>query len=352
MSSVSWFAKALAPWYREHHRPLPWRATRDPYRIWLSEVMLQQTRVDQGIGYYHRFLEAFPTVHDLAAASEREVLRLWQGLGYYSRARNLHAAARQVVREHGGRFPADHAALRALPGVGDYTAAAVASIAFGLPEPVVDGNVYRVLARVFGIADPIDSTTGRRTFRELAARLLDPADPGTHNQAVMELGALVCTPRNPACSACPLAARCIARKQDRIAGLPVKQGRTRVRDRWFHYVWVEQDGGIFLRERPAGDIWQGLWEPPLIEGTRQLGTRAMATALKELTGSSPWKLQGPLHEVRHVLSHQHLHTRFWTAEAPAGLRPPKDWQLVPLKELGRYPLPRLVERWVEMHLRG
>ncbi|MCB0795505.1 MAG: A/G-specific adenine glycosylase [Flavobacteriales bacterium] len=344
MSARSWFSEQLLSWYEEEHRDLPWRRTKDPYRIWLSEVMLQQTRVEQGVGYYERFLDAFPTVHALAAASERKVLRLWQGLGYYSRARNLHAAARQVVLEHGGRFPADHTALRALPGVGDYTAAAVASIAFGLHHAVVDGNVYRVLARVFDIDTPIDSTEGRRRFRDLASSLLPATDAGTHNQAVMELGALICTPRKPGCTNCPVASWCLALAQDRVASLPVKQGRTRVRDRWFHYIWVQKGDFAYLQERPAGDIWQGLWEPPLIEGRRKLGTRAVTSALQELTGEGSWRLIGPQHKVRHILSHQHLHTRFWTAELPEGVHVPASWVAIPKRALDRYPMPRLVER--------
>ena len=346
MSSVSWFAKALAPWYREHHRPLPWRATRDPYRIWLSEVMLQQTRVDQGIGYYHRFLEAFPTVHDLAAASEREVLRLWQGLGYYSRARNLHAAARQVVREHGGRFPADHAALRALPGVGDYTAAAVASIAFGLPEPVVDGNVYRVLARVFGIADSIDGTSGRRTFRELAARLLDPADPGTHNQAVMELGATVCTPKNPDCRHCPLQARCAALATGTVGQLPVKAGKAKSRGRYFNYLHITDGNRIYMRQRTGKDIWQGLYELPLLESPGPLTRRSLKAALDHAFGSG-WTIGDEEMEQRHVLSHQVIHAVFWQVEPPPQAALPVEWKRVGRRKLGQLAVPRVIERWME-----
>ncbi|MBK6829719.1 MAG: A/G-specific adenine glycosylase [Flavobacteriales bacterium] len=263
--SRAWFTKALLPWYAEHKRPLPWRETRDPYRIWLSEVILQQTRVEQGREYWHRFVETYPTVAELAAATEDQVLRLWQGLGYYSRARNLRTAAKQVVEEHMGGFPDSYEGLKGLKGVGEYTAAAIGSIAFGLVEPVVDGNVYRVLARVFGIDTPIDSTAGRKQFRELAAALIDHEQPGEHNQAVMELGATVCTPLKPTCGECPLARKCIARATDRIDKLPVKTGKTKVRTRHFNYLHIERGDKTFLRKRTGKDIWHGLYELPLIE---------------------------------------------------------------------------------------
>lgn len=345
MSSLSWFSAALQPWYREHQRPLPWRRTREPYRIWLSEVILQQTRVDQGLAYWERFVERYPTVADLGRASEDEVLKLWQGLGYYSRARNLRTAAQQVVQAHKGRFPADHKALLGLKGVGDYTAAAIGSICFDLCEPVVDGNVYRVLSRVFGLSTPIDSTAGRKEFRELAARLMDPARPGDHNQAVMELGATVCSPKDPKCAACPLEARCIAKATGRIAELPVKAGRTKVRTRHFNYLHIASAKGTFLRKRIEKDIWQGLHEFPLIESTGKLGPKKMEQALAERFGKG-WTLgkrEGP---VKHVLSHQVIQAIFWTVEAPHGFRAPVDWVRVPEETMSGYAVSRLMERYI------
>lgn len=340
MSSHSWFSRALLPWYRENQRPLPWRTTADPYRIWLSEVILQQTRVDQGTAYWHRFVECFPTVEDLAISTEQQVLKLWQGLGYYTRARNLRTAAQQVVQDHGGRFPADHAALLKLKGVGDYTASAIASICFGIREPVVDGNVYRVLARVFGIATPIDSTAGKKEFRALAAELIDPQHPGDHNQAVMELGATVCTPNRPRCGDCPLARKCIAKAEGRIAGLPVKAKRAAVRDRHFNYLWIETDQGILFRQRGPGDIWQGLWELPLIETGR--AARA-ATLQKEAGLSAAKKLEGP---VTHVLSHQRISATLWQA-AWNGSPLPKEWKPMAPKALKKLPMHRLMERLLD-----
>ncbi len=346
MSTASPIADALLPWYRENRRPLPWRDTRDPYAIWLSEVILQQTRVDQGRAYWHRFMERYPTVQDLAAASEDEVLRLWQGLGYYSRARNLRTAARQVVAEHGGRFPADHAALLGLKGVGDYTASAIASICFGIPEPVLDGNVYRVLARVFGIATPIDSTAGRKEFRALAAELIPTDHPGDHNQAMMELGATVCAPRDPDCDACPLVRRCVAHARGNMTEYPVKAGRTKIRKRHFNYLIIPAGDGLILQKRQGRDIWQGLYEPPLIETARAIGERTLLQELrtilpggKEIRGRSP--------RIKHILSHQHIQAVFWHIDADLGGQVPASWEQVGKAALEGRALPRLIERYLQ-----
>jgi len=346
MSTRSWFSRALVPWYRENRRALPWRDTRDPYRIWLSEVILQQTRVDQGTAYYLRFVERYPTVGHLAAASDGAVMKLWQGLGYYSRARNLLAAARQVMQVHEGRFPDTVEGLRDLKGVGAYTAVAIASIAFDRPVAVVDGNVYRVLSRVFGIDTPIDSTAGRKAFAELADGLVDPDHPGDHNQAVMELGATVCTPRAPACERCPLAHRCIARKEGRIGALPVKAGRTAVRDRYFHYLILTDERSIVLRQRTGKDIWRDLYEPPLIETPGPATRKAIAQAAAELVGG-PVALGRNAGPVKHVLSHQVIHARFWTVEHAGPERLPPGWIRVDRTALGRHAVPRLIERYLE-----
>ncbi len=349
--STAWFTKALLPWYAEHRRPLPWRETFDPYRIWLSEVILQQTRVDQGMAYWHRFVERYPTVAQLAAAPEDDVLRLWQGLGYYSRARNLRTAALQVVKDHGGEFPAEYDRLKGLKGVGEYTAAAIGSISFGLVEPVVDGNVYRVLARVFGIGTPIDSTAGRKEFRALAATLMDPKQPGDHNQAVMELGATVCTPKKPLCGKCPLAGKCIARKTDRIAELPYKAEKTKTRTRDFNYLHIEGKGGIVLTQRTSKDIWQGLWELPLIETEKATKPKRMAAELEQRYGPG-WKVTGIHGPVKQVLSHQVIQAVFWKVTVPKGTSLPKEWVLVKWEAVDRYGLHRLMERYLGDQLTG
>lgn len=345
MSSRSWFSHKLLPWYRAQHRPLPWRETRDPYRIWLSEVILQQTRVEQGLGYYLRFTERWPTVAELASADENEVLKGWQGLGYYSRARNLLAAARQVMEEHGGRFPDSHAGLLGLKGVGDYTASAIASISFHRPDAVVDGNVYRVLARVFGIDTPIDSTAGRNQFKALAMELLDPAHPGDHNQAVMELGATVCTPQSPDCPHCPLHEKCTALATGKITNLPVKQGRAKTRDRFFNYLCIRTPDGLYMRQRGAGDIWQGLYELPLVESGKPLAARGMALALGKALGAG-WTVGKGDARPPHVLSHQVIHAAFWKVLPPRKFIPPENWCAVPADKLAELAVPRLIERWM------
>ena len=258
-------ASRLLEWYGREGRDLPWRRTRDPYRIWISEVILQQTRVAQGMSYYHRFLELFPDVAALASAPEDLVLKCWQGLGYYSRARNLLAAARRIVETHGGVFPTAYADVRALPGVGDYTAAAICSIAYEEPCAALDGNVFRVLSRLYDLDTPIDTTSGRRTFAALADSLIDRQRPGLYNQAIMDFGALCCLPAQPRCTECPLRDRCLAFAARTVDVRPVKQGRTAVEPRYFNYLHVECGDELVLRRRGAGDIWQGLYEFPLIE---------------------------------------------------------------------------------------
>ena len=343
MSNDSFQARILH-WYRLNGRDLPWRHTRDPYAIWLSEVILQQTRIDQGRDYWQRFVHRWPRVDDLAAASEDEVLLMWQGLGYYSRARNLLAAARQVVAM--GGFPADFKELKALKGVGDYTAAAIASIAFGLPVATVDGNVYRVLSRHYGIDTPIDTTAGRKTFAALAQSLLPVDQAAAFNQAMMDFGATCCTPRSPRCSQCPLEDTCEALHSHRVDQLPAKLKSARVTTRYFQYVYLRCDGCTAIHRREAGDIWQGLYEPVLYES-------ATATAPGELRamphldiapGARPVEL---CHAVKHQLTHRTIYADFYllaTGSRPA-LPPGYFW--IEERERDRYAMPRLVERLLE-----
>ena len=260
-------SQILQFWYDRNRRDLPWRRTRDPYLIWLSEIILQQTRVAQGMDYYLKFAERFPDVAALAAASEDEVLKLWQGLGYYSRARNLHTAAIQVMEgECRGQFPSRYSALSRLKGVGPYTAAAIASFSADEPVAVVDGNVYRVLARLFDIPTPIDTTAGQKEFQALATQLLDPQHPGLHNQALMEFGALQCTPLSPHCDTCPLSGKCLALANRTVGERPVKAGKVKVRERRLHYYLFKYKDTLWVHQRGSGDIWQGLWEFPVTEG--------------------------------------------------------------------------------------
>ncbi|WP_129650570.1 A/G-specific adenine glycosylase [Alistipes senegalensis] len=344
MNSV---ADILLDWYAREGRDLPWRRTRDPYRIWLSEVILQQTRVAQGTEYYLRFTERFPDVASLAAAPEDEVLKLWQGLGYYSRARNLHAAARQVVERFGGRFPVALEEVRSLRGVGDYTAAAICSAAYDAPCAVVDGNVYRVLARLFDLDAPIDSTAGKRAFAELAQLQLDTAHPGRYNQAIMDFGALRCIPSSPRCEACPLAGRCLALAAGTVAARPVKQSKTKVRDRWFNYLHISSGDRTLLRRRERRDIWQGLYEFPLIEteGPAELPELVRLPQFRELLGDAPWHLVRSIPLPKHQLSHQTLHAVVHRIET-LSLTPAAAAMAVPTVALGDYAVPRLIDRYL------
>lgn len=335
------FSDILLDWYRKNGRDLPWRATADPYRIWISEIILQQTRVEQGKAYYDRFLCRFPTVDALAAAPEDEVMREWQGLGYYSRARNLHAAAKSLA---GKPFPRTFEALKKLKGVGDYTAAAIASIAFGEPCAVVDGNVYRLLSRYFAIDTAIDTAAGKKGFAALASELLDPACPGLYNQAAMDFGALQCVPVSPRCDRCPLSGGCAAFAESRAGALPVKKGKVKTRDRYFHYfIAVSDDGRCFIRKRAGGDIWRGLWEFPLIETASSAGLEKVAATpqWRVLFGKHKPKVSVVRQGVRHLLTHQRLFADIYRAVLPAGADIPGHIS-VPTSTLDNYAFPRLL----------
>lgn len=306
------FSDTIIRWYHLHKRDLPWRTTRDPYRIWLSEIILQQTRVNQGWSYYEKFVAAFPTVFDLAQADEETVLKLWQGLGYYTRARNLHQAAQIIVQKHHGVFPQEYSQILQLPGIGPYTAAAIASIAFDQPQAVVDGNVYRVLSRVFGIPTPIDSSAGQKEFKNLAQQLLDPSRPGEHNQALMEFGALHCTPANPLCESCVWISHCVAHQQNLVSQLPIKIGKTNIQSLWFHYlVLLSDDGKTLLYKRTEDGIWKNLYEFPKITGSRSVSLSRKR--IQQQLGSVVVKDIVLVNKkpVIHKLSHRHLHLHFW-----------------------------------------
>ena len=304
------FTTAILTWYAQNKRHLPWRQGRDPYLIWLSEIILQQTRVAQGLPYYQRFVQAFPDVFGLAGAEEEEVLRLWQGLGYYTRARNLHQCARIIVDEYQGLFPETMAALLTLPGIGRYTAAAIASLAFNEPVPVVDGNTYRLLARYFGDETDISSSAAFNHFYQLSQSLLDSQNPGDYNQAVMEFGALYCVPRQPDCGQCVLQQGCVARARGRQALLPVKKRKTKTRTRNLFYLLVVSGDKLLMRQRPPGDIWQGLYEPVLIEH----GSTTTLASLQHPVLTTINNLGLPVvrdeKNIRHQLSHQRLNVNF------------------------------------------
>ena len=371
------FANTIISWFRENGRALPWRETRDPYAIWLSEIILQQTRIAQGWEYWERFMAQYPTVQDLAAAHEDEVLKLWQGLGYYSRARNLHTAAKQIVAL--GHFPDTLEGIKQLKGVGDYTAAAIGSFAFDIPAAVVDGNVYRVLARYFGIDTPINSTQGKKEFAALAQSLLPSSKASdfqsslslvaAYNQAMMDFGAIQCTPQSPKCLLCPLAETCEAMRTNRVAELPVKQKTMKVKTRHLSYIYIRCKGKTAIHRRGEGDIWQGLWEPfnasDIAEACASpssaqvsLSSIKFSTSLTKLS-SFKKELAADLHlsnvdalqllaqDVKHVLTHRILFADFYLLETEARPQLPDDYIWIKEEEIEDYGIPRLIELLLE-----
>ena len=336
------FALTLLHWFRENGRDLPWRQTRDPYAIWLSEIILQQTQVKQGWAYWERFMRRWPTVEQLAEASEDEVLREWQGLGYYSRARNLHFAAKQIVAL--GGFPTTIEGIKGLKGVGDYTAAAIGSIAFDLPAAVVDGNVYRVLSRHFGISTPINSTEGKKEFALLAQELLPTSNlksqSSNYNQAIMDFGAIQCTPASPDCMNCPLMESCVAFRKGRVAELPVKLKTLKVQERRLTYVYIRYQGETAIHRRGEGDIWQGLYEPLLIENGEFSVLNSCVPPVASDKRSSAQLIKK---NVKHVLTHRILWTDFYLWEPAERPQLPEDDFWIKEAELDDYAKPRLIE---------
>jgi A/G-specific adenine glycosylase len=344
-------SKALTNWYKIHKRSLPWRKTADPYKIWVSEIILQQTRVNQGTDYYHQFIEKFPDIRSLANADQDEVLKLWQGLGYYNRARNMHHTARYVLQNYDGELPANYNELLNLKGIGPYTAAAIASFAFDEAVAVVDGNVKRVLTRVFGIKEPINTTKAEKTIQEIANQTLDTDSPGEHNQALIEFGALQCVPKKPACSSCPLSEICEAYNQNMVQSLPVKSPPKKKKNRYFYYLVINHSQKyIFINKRTQKDVWNSLYEFPLIE-------REKRTDIEALTQSKEWgtllNATKPLitnisNEYKHVLSHQNIFATFLEIQ----IKKPTDFLIqnytsIDREELGEYAVSRLIERYLQ-----
>lgn len=340
--------RTLLDWYAENKRELPWRETADPYLIWISEIILQQTRVAQGYDYFLRFVRRFPDVVTLAAASEEEVMKYWQGLGYYSRARNLHAAAKSM----NGVFPKTYREVRALKGVGDYTAAAICSIAYNMPYAVVDGNVYRVLSRYFGIDTPIDSAEGKKVFAALAEEMLDKSSPATYNQAIMDFGAIQCTPQSPACMFCPLADSCVALAAGKVSKLPVKAHKTKTSNRYFNYIYVRMGACTFIHKRTEDDIWKNLFELPLIESDREWTEEEFlqSPAFRSLiaAGETP-VVRAVVRNVKHVLSHRIIYASFYEVELPEDSRSFSAYQRIPAGDLEHYPVSKLIHAFLKKY---
>lgn len=345
------FAQRLLAWRETHPRTLPWKAHPDAYTIWLSEIILQQTRVEQGLPYFERFREKYPTVEALAHAPEDDVMKLWEGLGYYSRARNLHGTAKMVASELGGRFPETFEGLLQLKGVGAYTAAAIASFAYNLPHAVLDGNVFRVLSRYLGIELPVDSTEGKKLFARRAQELLDKEEPAAYNQAIMDFGATWCTPRKPQCSDCPMSPDCQAFQQGLVEQLPVKSKKLEKKDRFFHYLVLRVNDQTLVRKRTEQDIWQQLYEFPMIERealTYDLDVLAQTPLWKELIGTTPYAAQQIVGPFRQILTHQHVTALFFEITLQRKQLPNTPLFIgVERKNLNNFAFPKVIDRYLK-----
>lgn len=339
------FTRELLEWHETIDRPMPWKNTKDPYAIWLSEIILQQTRVAQGTKYYEDILEKFPTVGDLATAEEDEVLSAWKGLGYYSRARNLHAAAKSIVNDYNGVFPSSYSDILSLKGVGPYTASAIASFAYDLPYAVVDGNVYRVLSRFFGIEDPIDEAKGKDLLYALAQECMDQEQPGIYNQAIMDFGALQCKPQSPNCHLCPMEERCYAFQQEMVDVLPVKAKKIKVTSRHFNYFLISEGEQTLLRKRSRGDVWQGLYEPPLIETSPSISKKQLAHEASLYFGKdiTPSKLNQSSTK-KQKLTHQHITVTFYNLDISVKKN---GYKWFPMKNLSQVAMPKVVDLYFE-----
>ncbi len=343
-----YFTKGLLRWNtKENNRLMPWKGEKDPYKIWLSEIILQQTRVEQGWNYYNRFITTFPDIKKLAKAPEQKVFKLWEGLGYYTRCKNLLATANYIAREKNGKFPGTYDELLDLKGVGTYTAAAIASFAFNLPHAVVDGNVYRVLSRFFGIEMATGTTTGKKFFTELAEELLDKKHPGIYNQAIMDFGAVICKPKNPLCIQCPLKTRCIARLKGKIDELPVKAARLTKKKRWFYYLIFEYNGKIYIRKRGAKDIWENLYEFVLVETERPITMENIKATdiFKKIAGKGMPSILQVSEMFRQQLTHQTIHSCFIRLKLKNAPQL-KDYKAVGYRELSRLPFPKIITAYL------
>lgn len=349
MDTYSSLRNSLLEWYKTHKRELPWRDTSDPYKIWVSEVILQQTQVIQGTGYYYRFINRFPDVASLATADEQEVLKYWQGLGYYSRARNLHFAAKQIVDEHNGCFPESYSNILALKGVGEYTAAAISSIAFNKPYAVVDGNVSRVLSRLFLVQEPINESSGKSIIKQLADELLDKSNPGTFNQALMEFGALHCKPANPKCSTCTLSDFCLAFQKNLTTGLPLKTKKAKQKKRYFLYYVIIDKNLTWISKRTKNDIWKGLYEFPLLESDTVPADEAILHSLNTIffKPDSTFEVKYISEEYSHILTHQIIKARFIVIESKDAPINSEGFLQIKKSGISDYPVSRLMEKFLE-----
>ena len=342
---MDFFSSKIIKWYSQHKRELPWRNTKDPYKIWLSEIILQQTQVKQGLPYYQKFIKTFPRVSELANANEEEVLKLWQGLGYYSRARNLHFAAKQI--HQAGFFPKEYKDIIRLKGVGEYTAAAIASFAFKLPYAVVDGNVFRLLSRFYGIDTPIDTSRGKKEFSEIAQTLLVKKEPDTHNQAIMEFGSQMCKPKQPNCNSCPLRDECVAFANNTIHLLPVKKGKVKVKTVFFEYFFFKMNGYTLVNKRADDGIWQNMYEFPLITTEELKNTEEILNhnQFESWVKGIDFSIES-ISEFKHILSHRKINARFWEIKCQSTL-PASDFKKIKIETIDKLAVSRLIEKFIQ-----
>ena len=341
------FSNTLIMWYLLNKRDLPWRKTTDPYFIWLSEIILQQTKIAQGTSYYLKFIDRFDTISQLSIANEDEILKLWQGLGYYSRARNLHHTAKFISNQLNGIFPKEYKELIQLKGIGDYTASAILSICYKKPHATVDGNVYRVLARYFGISTPINSPKGIKEFKKLAQLILDHKRPGTHNQAIMEFGAIVCKPQNPDCIICSLNHSCFALQKKKTKELPVKTNKVKVKNRFFNYLVVDNNKQTVLKQRTGKDIWKNLFEFPLFESSAEISAKELTCSVtfKNFIGDQKYNLKKfNSSQIIHKLTHQKLYTTFWIIEMEDEMKDGVSWE-----NLSNFAIPTLIQNFIDRY---
>jgi len=345
------FSAQLLFWYKNNHRDLPWRNTRNPYLIWISEIILQQTRVNQGYQYYLRFIERFPDVKTLAGAKEEDVLKLWQGLGYYSRARNIHHAAQQIMKDFKGVFPSDYHEIIKLKGIGNYSASAIASIAFKQVYPVIDGNVLRVISRIYGISTPVDSSKGKTEVQLILNTLIDQQHPDIFNQAIMELGAMVCNPQNPKCEVCPLQVLCFAFEKKCIASFPVKTKKIHQRIRYFYYLVIQfpskHESHIYLNKRTNNDIWKNMYDFPLLEADKELSiTDDILTGIKKILPDQQFSIKGISKNYKHQLTHQTIFACFIDIETTTILPQAENYLTIPYNNIHQYPIPKLIDNYL------
>jgi len=345
-STFSNITYLLSEWYKSNKRDLPWRRSKDPYQIWLSEIILQQTRVEQGKPYFESILSRFPRVSVLAESPLDDLLKLWQGLGYYSRARNMHSAAIQVMEHFEGVFPSNYEDLLKLKGIGEYTASAIASIAYGLPKAVVDGNVFRVISRLFAIDTPMNTTAGKKLFTDMAEELLDQKKPDIHNQAMMDFGAMQCTPSNPGCSGCPLSSHCLAFATGKVQDYPVKLTGTKKQERYFHYLFLTDGSSTWLQQRIQKDIWQQLWEFPLIESdhTESIESLFHRADVAHWSGNN-FTIGTPVY-LKHILTHRVIHATFFPIRIEKKIIYPENWKEVKLNEVKSFAVSKLIDSFI------